>query len=127
MFASLRNFIPCITKTAQSTSGVAGIEFAMVCPILAVMCLAVVDGGNGLATYMKLRTTAYSIAAITNQYSTVASTDLQSIMAATSSIMAPYDATPLAVTVTQIWINSKSKAKVNWSYSQGGTALTAGS
>jgi hypothetical protein len=41
--------------------------------------------------------------------------------------MAPYSSAPLVATVSQIWIDSKSKPTVSWSYSLNGTALTAGS
>jgi Flp pilus assembly protein TadG len=110
----------------ESSRGVAAIEFAMILPLLVTLLLATFDGGRAIATYMKVRASTYALAAITNQYSTLQTTDLASITGATSTIMAPYSSSPLVATVSQIWIDSKSNPTVNWSYSLNGTALTAG-
>jgi Flp pilus assembly protein TadG len=109
-----------------STRGVAAIEFAAILPVLAIMFLASFDGGRAIATYMKVRSATYALAAITNQYTTVATSDLQSITGATSVVLAPYSSAPLVVTVSQITISSKGKATVSWSYSTG-TARAQGS
>jgi Flp pilus assembly protein TadG len=109
-----------------STRGVAAIEFAMVLPVLALMFLASFDGGRAVAVYMKLRAATYALAAITNQYPSIASTDMTTILGATSVIMSPYSSTPAAETISQITVHSSTKATVSWSYTQGGTALTAG-
>jgi Flp pilus assembly protein TadG len=111
----------------DSTRGVAAIEFAMILPVLATIFLAAFDGGRAIAVYMKVRAATYSLAAITNQYSTIQSTDMTSITGATSVIMAPYSNTPIVITISQIAISSKGVATVSWSYSQGGTALSQGS
>jgi Flp pilus assembly protein TadG len=113
-------------RFGTSSQGLAAIEFAMILPVLVVLLLASFDGGRAIATYMKVRASTYALAAITNQYSTLQTTDLASITGATSTIMAPYSSSPLVATVSQIWIDSKSNPTVSWSYSLNGTALTAG-
>jgi Flp pilus assembly protein TadG len=110
-----------------STRGVAAIEFAMIMPVLATLFLASVDGGRAIAMYMKARSATYTLAAITNQYSTIQSTDMTSITGATAAVMAPYPSSPAVVTISQIAISAKGVATVSWSYSQGGTALAQGS
>ena len=112
---------------AAPTRGVAAIEFAMIMPVLAILFLASFDGARALAVYMKVRAATYSLAAITNQYQTIASSDMTLITGATSTILAPYSQTPAILTVSQIAISNKGKATVAWSYSQGGTALVQGS
>jgi Flp pilus assembly protein TadG len=116
-------------RFAASTRGVAAIEFAMIAPVLAVMFLASFDGGRAIAAYMKLRASTYALASITNQYSTIQSTDMTSIVGATSAVMAPYATTASnpVITISQITISSKGKATISWSYSQGGTARAQGS
>jgi Flp pilus assembly protein TadG len=116
-----------LRRFLSSTRGVAAIEFAMIMPVLAVMFLASFDGGRAIATYMKVRSATYALAAITNQYSTIQSSDMTSIVGATSAIMAPYSSSPIVVTISQITISSKGVATVSWSYSQGGTARAQGS
>jgi len=114
-------------RFAASTRGVAAIEFAMVVPVLATLFLASFDGGRALAVYMKVRAATYALDAIANQYQTIASSDMTNIVGATSAVLAPYSATPITVTLSQIAIKSSSSATVAWSYTQNGTALTAGS
>ena len=101
----------------------------MIMPVLAVMFLASFDGGRAIAVYMKVRAATFALAAITNQYSTIQSTDMTSIVGAASTVMAPYPSTPSnpVITISQITISSKGKATISWSYSQGGTARTGSS
>lgn len=114
-------------RFAASTRGVAAVEFGLVLPVLVLLFLASVDAGRALAVYMKVRATTYTLDAITNQYSTVQSSDLTSITGAASLVLAPYSTTPAALTVSQISVNSATSATVSWSYSLNGTALTQGS
>jgi Flp pilus assembly protein TadG len=118
---------PRITRRfIASTRGVAAVEFAMILPVLAVMFLASFDAGRAIAVYMKVRSATYALDAITNQYTTIQSTDMTSIVGATSVILAPYSSSPVAVTISQISVNSASNATVSWSYTLNGTALTKG-
>jgi len=116
-------------RFAASTRGVAAIEFAMIAPVLAVMFLASFDGGRAIAAYMKIRAATFALAAITNQYSTIQSTDMTSIVGAAGAVLAPYPSTASnpVITISQITISNKGKATISWSYSQGGTARAQGS
>jgi Flp pilus assembly protein TadG len=109
-----------------STGGIAAVEFALVLPILVMMFLASVDAGRAIALYMKVRAATYTLDAITNQYTTIQSTDVTSIVGAASLVFSPYSAGPAVVTVSQISVNSATNATVSWSYSQNGTALSQG-
>jgi len=115
-----------ISRFIASRRGIAAVEFAMVLPVLVVMFLASFDGGRAIAVYMKVRAATYALAAITNQYASIASTDMTAIVGATSVILTPYSSASAAVTISQITVNSSSNATVSWSYSQNGTALTQG-
>jgi Flp pilus assembly protein TadG len=113
-------------RFAASTHGLAAIEFAMVLPVMLILLLASYDAGNGIALYMKVRSATYTLAAITNQYTTIQATDMDSIVGATSVVLAPYPSAPVVVTISQIKISSTNKTTVSWSYSLNGTALTQG-
>ncbi len=76
---------------------------------------------------MKVRAATYTLDSITNQYTAIQSSDMSAILGATSLVLAPYSSSPVAVTVSQIKVTSATKAKVNWSATQNGTALTKGS
>jgi Flp pilus assembly protein TadG len=114
-------------RFCKSTRGIAAVEFAMILPVMATIFLATFDAGRAVASYMKVRAATYALAAITNQYSTIQSTDMTSITGATSVIMAPYSSASAVITISQIAISNKGVATVSWSYSQGGTALSQGS
>lgn len=114
-------------RFAASTRGVAAIEFAMILPALMVLFLASVDAGRAIAIYMKVRSATYSLDAITNQYTTIQSTDMQSILGATSVVLAPYSSTPVVVVLSQIVIDNGGHATISWSATLNGTALTTGS
>jgi Flp pilus assembly protein TadG len=113
-------------RFAASTRGLAAIEFAMILPVLVLMFLGSVDAGRAIAIYMKVRAATYTLDAITNQYTTIQSTDMSSIVGATSVVLAPYSSSPAVVTISQISVNSSTNATVSWSYSLNGTALTQG-
>jgi Flp pilus assembly protein TadG len=109
-----------------STRGIAAVEFALVLPVLVLLFLASVDAARAVAIYMKVRAATYTLDALTNQYQTIQSTDVSSITGATSLVLAPYSTAPLGITISQISVNSATSAKVSWSYSLNGTALTPG-
>ena len=109
-----------------STRGVAAIEFAMIVPVLLIIFLAAFDGGRAIAVYMKVRAATYALAAITNQYSTVQSSDMTSIVGATSVVLAPYSSNPAVVTISQLSMTNTGKATVSWSYSLNGSPRAQG-
>jgi Flp pilus assembly protein TadG len=114
-------------RFAAAKQGVAAVEFAMILPVLVVVLLATFDGGRAIAAYMKMRAATYALASITNQYATIASVDMTSILGATSVVMAPYTSGAPAVVISQIKIDSTPTAKIEWSATQGGAARAAGS
>ncbi len=116
-----------LRRFVASTRGVAAIEFAMIMPVLSIMFLASFDGGRAIAAYMKVRAATYALAAITNQYSTIQTSDMTSIVGAAATVMAPYATTSSnpVITISQIKISSTGNATISWSYSQGGTARSS--
>ena len=111
-----------------SRRGMAAIEFAMVLPVLLILFHASFDAGNAIGTYMKVRSATYTLAAITNQYQTIQTTDMTTITGATSAVFAPYASAPAIVTISQIKATSATQAQVSWSYSPtSGYALAQGS
>jgi Flp pilus assembly protein TadG len=110
-----------------STRGVAAVEFAIMLPILVTLFLASVDAARAIAIYTKVRAATYVLDAISNQYTTIQSTDMSAILGATSVVLAPYSSSPVTVILSQIKVTSATAAKVNWSATLNGTALTQNS
>jgi len=114
-------------RFAAAKQGIAAVEFALVLPMLVVILLATFDGGRAIAAYMKMRAATYALASITNQYATIQSTDMTSILGATSVVMAPYTSGAPAVKISQVTISSSGVATVEWSAAQNTPARAVGS
>ncbi len=117
-------------RFAASTRGVAAIEFAMILPVLMLLFLASFDGGRAIAIYMKVRSATYTLDAITNQYTTIHDTDIQSILGATSAVLAPYSSSPVVVVISQVKISAAGQTTATvcspgcWSNTITGTTVT---
>jgi Flp pilus assembly protein TadG len=105
-----------------SKHGVAGIEFAMILPILLLLLLGFYDAGTAVAIYTKTRFATATLAQITNQYTTIHDADMTLILGATAAVLAPYSSAPATSNVSQIAISATGTATVSWS-----TNLAAGS
>jgi Flp pilus assembly protein TadG len=113
-------------RFANSVSGLAAVEFAMILPLLLLLLLATINGTGALSAYLKVRAATYALDSVINQYTTLQASDMQSVLGATSVILAPLSASSTVVTVTQIAVDSKGQATVSWSASLNGTAPARG-
>lgn len=112
-------------RFAAAKQGIAAVEFALVLPVIVVILLATFDAGRAIAAYMKMRAATYALASITNQYATIQSTDMTSILGATAVVMAPYTSSTPAVKISQVTINNSGVATIEWGAAQGTTARPA--
>jgi Flp pilus assembly protein TadG len=124
----MRSLAKIRRRFIASTGGLAAIEFAMILPVMVILFLATFDGGRAIAVYMKMRAATYALASISNQYLTIGTSDLATIMTATSDVFAPYAVTSSnpVLTISQIAISASGAATYSWSYSQGGSAHAQG-
>lgn len=106
----------------RSRRGVAGVEFAMILPLILLALLGFYDAGTALAIYNKTRYATATLAQITNQYTIIHDSDMQQILGATAAVMSPYSSATAVVNVSQIAIDSRGNATVSWS-----NTLTPGS
>jgi Flp pilus assembly protein TadG len=108
--------------------GVAAVEFALVIPVLMLLYLGGFETSEAVATYRKLADSTVELANVTSQYTTMSSTDVTSVMNASSQIMYPYPTGKLSIVLSEITTDSSGNATVTWSRpSSGATALVAGS
>ena len=98
----------------------------MILPVLLIMLLATFDAGRAIAVYMKVRYASYTLAAITNQYSTMATSDMTAVTGATAAVLSPFSSASAVVVISQIKATSATQAVVSWSYATSGSALTQG-
>jgi Flp pilus assembly protein TadG len=100
---------------ARGQGGLAAVEFAMVLPFMLMAYLGGIEIGDGVAIDRKVAITTRSVADLASRFTTIADSDMANILSASSTIIAPYSATPLAVTVSQVMIDTKGNATVAWS------------
>lgn len=110
--------------------GVAATEFAIISPFLLLLYVGGVELGNGLAMNVKVTATARSVADMVSQNTQVTSSQMDSILAASSAIMAPYAVTSggaslMTITVSEVSTDSTGKATVQWSKSTSSSGARA--
>jgi Flp pilus assembly protein TadG len=110
-----------------STRGVVAIEFSFLFPILLLLLLAGIDAGRAVAISMKVRSAAYAVNAMANQYPSIDDATMTNILGASSQVLAPYSNTPVTVKLSQISIDSGGNATVVWSDGLNTTGYSAGS
>jgi Flp pilus assembly protein TadG len=108
----------------ENTGGFAAVEFALIVPIMLLLFFGTVEISNGVAVYRKVTLMAHTLSDLTSQSVSVQDSDLTNFFAASTGIMTPYSTTPIAQTITEIWINSSLQARVQWS--SGAAAQAAG-
>lgn len=104
-------------------AGITAVEFALVSPMLLSLFLVGMALSDGIACNRKVTTAARSVADLTARYSSVTTSDVSTILAASSQIMAPYDAANAAIRVSEIKVTGTTSGTVVWSRAQNGTAL----
>jgi Flp pilus assembly protein TadG len=116
-------------RFVASTRGVVAVEFALIAPLLLLLFLASLDAGRAVAIYMKVRAATYALDAMTNQYTTIHDTDMQTILGAAAVVISPFSSTPASVVISQVSISApgQTTATVDWSDTLNGTALAVGS
>jgi Flp pilus assembly protein TadG len=111
---------------ARGERGMAAVEFALILPFMLTTYLGGVEIGDGVAIDRKVAITTRAVADLASRYTTIKNADMSSILGASSVIIQPYGATPLAVTVSQVTVDAKGNATIAWSDTLNGTARTVG-
>jgi Flp pilus assembly protein TadG len=107
--------------------GVAATEFAMIVPIMLVLFFGTVELSSAIAIKRKLTLVARAASDLTSQsLDSVKTTDMQNVFAASGAILSPFSLTPLTATVSEVFIDKNSIAKIQWSQSAS-VAMVGGS
>lgn len=109
-------------------SGLAGVEFAVIAPVLVVMLLGTVDICNILACREKTISLASDISELVAMTSSVSSTDISNAYNSGNAIMYPYPDTNMTIVISSVTYSAATGLDtVAWSRAQDGTPLTQGS
>ena len=106
--------------------GVAAVEFSMILPFMLLLYIGGIELGDAMAIQLKVTDTAHIVADITTQNTAINNATMSAILAASSETIAPYSASNVIVTVSEVSTNSSGAATVTWSDSLNGTARPVG-
>lgn len=99
----------------RDRSGVAAIEFAMILPIMLVAFFGTVEVCAAVAIDRKVTLIARTLSDLTSQAAaTVDSTYLTNVFTASLDIITPYQPTPVKGQISEIYVDSNGKAKIQW-------------
>jgi Flp pilus assembly protein TadG len=109
----------------RDRNGIAATEFAVIVPIMLVMFFGTIEFSSGVAVNRKVTLMARTLSDLTSQSSsdptsqssaqTLTDTIMQNIFTASISIAYPYPPSPTTAKVSQVYVDSNSKATIQWS------------
>ena len=111
---------------ARNRQGIAAVEFAIILPFMLVLYLGSIEAGNGLAVQFKAALASRAVADLASQYTSINNATMTGILNAAATVVAPYSATGMVVTISEITTNASGQGTITWSDSLNGTAHTVG-
>lgn len=121
-----RRFTDRIARFHKERRGVAALEFAILLPLMLALYLGGTELSTGVSVQRKVNLTASALADLASQFTTIQNADMTNILNAASDIIAPYAASNLAATVSELSIDANGNATVVWSDSVNGQARPVG-
>jgi Flp pilus assembly protein TadG len=95
---------------------IAAVEFALILPLMLFLFVGVAQVGQAIEISRKVTVTTRIVTDLVTQYSSLSCSTLNTILAASAEVIAPYSSSNLAITVSQIQTKS-SKATMQWTAS----------
>ncbi|HEY5048243.1 MAG TPA: TadE/TadG family type IV pilus assembly protein [Rhizomicrobium sp.] len=112
----------------RSTAGVAGIEFAFIAPVLAILLVGTIEICSALACREKVISLAANVSDVIAMTSSVSATDISNVYNSGNAILYPFPVGTTAIVISSIKYSATTRLNtVAWSRAQNGTALTQGS
>lgn len=115
------NMPQALRRYALDRRGVSAVEFALLAPLMIGLYFGCVEISDGVAADRKVSLISATLANLTSQVSTIATSDMTNILDASSAIIAPYAASRLKMSITCLNIDSTGNATVKWSVTRNGT------
>jgi len=124
--ASASEAYAAFRRMGRDQRAAAGSEFALVVPLALVLLTGAITYGDAIAIDRKVTLTTRTVTDLVTQYTSISTADLQTLLGASSAIIAPYSSANVIVTVSQVTTDATGKATVAWSQSLNGTARPVG-
>lgn len=102
--------------------GLAALEFALIVPLMLTILFGTIEITNGVAANRKVDLVARTLSDLTSRTRSVDPTDITSFFTVGEAILQPYDKTPMAATISQVYIDPATQnGLVQWSQATSGT------
>ena len=122
-----------IKRFREETRGIAAVEFALILPLMLLLYIGSLEGGELISADRKVSTVAGTIGDLVARADPASSTNnltlskLDDYFAAADLIMSPFDDSKLTQRVTCVQVDAGGKTKIMWSEAHNGaTTLTVG-
>jgi Flp pilus assembly protein TadG len=102
-------------RFSRARSGVAAVEFALMVPAMIAVWVGMVVATDALTADKKVTLLARTLADMTTQMQAVSQSDMDSIFAATGSVLWPHPIEGLGMRVVSVDIDGDGKPFVDWS------------
>jgi Flp pilus assembly protein TadG len=113
-----------IARIARDRRGVSAIEFALLAPLMIGLYLGCAEISDAVGADRKVSLTTAAVANLAAQVSTISSTDMSNMLDASASVIYPYSASNLKITLSCLSIDANKNVTVKWSATRNGTALS---
>ncbi|HWU62551.1 MAG TPA: TadE/TadG family type IV pilus assembly protein [Ensifer sp.] len=115
-----------LSKIAKDRRGVSAIEFALILPVILVLMAASEDLGQALMVDRRINQIAATASDMTAQQASWTTTNLDAILAGTSTIIQPFPSGNLKIVVAVVNVDASLNTTVAWSRGYNATAWTVG-
>jgi Flp pilus assembly protein TadG len=112
---------------AGARQGLAGIEFALIAPMMVFTLFGSIEILDLLDANRRLENAAASLADVTARDTEISNQDLAGLWAALDVLMFPDTGDPVQIRLTSVTVDSATVARVVWSEGHGMTARTTNS
>jgi len=115
-----------LKRFTRDRRGVSAIEFAFIAPVLIMVYFSIAELSLAMLAQLKVSHAASAVGDLVTQVSSITPAQLTDVYDASSSIIAPFSTTTMAVSVTSVSTDASGNATVTWSNAQNMTALGKG-
>lgn len=104
---------------------VSAVEFAVLLPVMLTLFIAGNELSQALTIYRKVSHTGSALGDLVSQVANISTSQMSNILAASTTIMTPYDASGLQLVVSAVNYTTANGYKTAWSVGQNATAWAA--
>jgi Flp pilus assembly protein TadG len=124
MSISTLNLSQYFARLRRDERGVSAVEFAMLLPLMLTLYVGTAEISQAVGADRKVTLTTRTVADLASQVKNITDADMKNLLDASGSVIMPYDSTKLKVTVSRVDVDASGTAKIVWSDTLAGGAVT---